>query len=96
MKNLNFTRTPLALATGLMLLAACGGGGGDGAPPPAGGGGPDVVTGTQVPTSATTSSAGAFAFANATASASDNTAEPIEVGAAVLATSETDEPDPSV
>jgi hypothetical protein len=97
MKNINFTRTPLAMATGLLLLAACGGGGDGGtAPPPAGGGGPDVVAGTQVPTSATTSSAGAFAFANATASATDNTAEPIEVGAAVLATSETDEPDPSV
>ena len=95
-KNLNFARTPLALATGLLLLAACGGGGDGGSTPPPSGGGGDVVAGTQVPTSATTSSAGAFTFANATASATDNTAEPLEVGGAVLATSETDEPDPSV
>jgi hypothetical protein len=55
-----------------------------------------TVGGTDVPTSATTSSAGAIAFTKATVASSSDTAEPIVVGNVVLASSDTDEPDPSV
>jgi hypothetical protein len=89
MKTLTFSRTPLGLAAGVLLLAACGGGGGGGNNDP-------LVSGTDVPTSATTSSAGAFAFGQSVAATSDNSAEPLVLGDAVLATSETDEPDPSI
>lgn len=74
-----------ACATGL-LLAACGGGGGDGttfAP---------VVPGSDVPLSATASSDGAFAFVASVAATRDDSGEPLVVGGAVLASSETDEP----
>jgi hypothetical protein len=49
-----------------------------------------------VPLSATTSSAGALAFVKRVAATSDNRAEPIRVGGAVLATSDTDESDPDI
>lgn len=92
--NLQIKRSHLAVVAGTLLVVACGGGGG-------GGGGDAVVTdpnvaGTAVPTSATTSSAGAFTFVNGVAASSDNTAEPLVVGDAVLASSETDEPDASI
>jgi hypothetical protein len=91
MKAITPLRAALAAAAGAVLLAACGGGGG-GAPvatdPP--------VAGTDVPASATSSSAGALAFVRSVAAASDNTAAPITVGDAVLATSDTDEPDPGI
>jgi ABC-type glycerol-3-phosphate transport system substrate-binding protein len=79
-----------ALGAGAAMLAACGGGGGSSAPVD------PVVSGTDIPVSATTSAAGAFTFVNSVASASDNTAEPLVVGDATLATSETDEPDASI
>jgi hypothetical protein len=66
--------------------------GGTSEPPPT----DPLIAGTEVPTSATTSSPGAIAFVKATAATSSDTAEPFAVGDAVLATSETDEPDPSV
>jgi hypothetical protein len=77
-----------------MLATACGGGssGGDSAvvntDPP--------VAGSEVPVSATTSSAGAMAFMKQLAATSDNNATPIVVGDAVLATSDTDEPDAGI
>lgn len=74
-----------ACATGL-LLAACGGGGGD---RPASG---PLVPGSQVPLSATASADGAFDFVASVAANHDDGAEPLVVGDAVLATSETDEP----
>lgn len=80
-----------ALGAGVALLAACGGGGGDSSTPV-----DPVVSGTDIPVSATSSAAGAFTFVNSVASASDNTAEPLVVGDATLATSETDEPDASI
>jgi hypothetical protein len=78
------------LAGTALLLVACGGGGGGSAPvdPP--------VAGSDVPLSATTSSAGALTFVKAVAASSDNTAAPLTVGDATLATSDTDEPDPSI
>lgn len=75
----------------LLLLSACGGGGGDGGINVSGN-----VPGTDIPQSATTSSAGAVAFAKAVAATKDDTASPLVVGDAVLATSETDEPDPGI
>jgi hypothetical protein len=74
---------------GALLLAGCGGGGAGTSPvldtpgPPSG-----------VPSAATTSSAGALAFVKAVAASND--AEPIPLGDAVLATSDTDEPDPGI
>ena len=57
---------------------------------------PNMMSATDVPLSATTSSAGAMEFVKRVAATSDNSAEPIRVGDAVLATSDTDEPDPGV
>ena len=83
-----FGRVAGALATGAVLLTACGGGG-DPAVPSI-----PLVTGTDIPVSATASSAGAFTFVNTLAGAADNTAEPLTVGKSILATSDTDEPSP--
>jgi hypothetical protein len=74
------------------LLSGCGGGGGGGTsavpdfPGPA----------TGVPASATTSSAGALAFVKTVAASGDDGAEPLPLGDAMLATSDTDEPDPGI
>jgi len=80
----------LGLAVAASLLSACGGGGGSPA------GADPFVSGTEVPLSATTSSSGALAFVKTVAASSDNSAEPIVVGDAVLAVSDTDEPDPGI
>ena len=90
MNTMPFSRTHLSLAVGALLLAACGGGGGSS------GSNDPLVAGTDVPASATTSSPGAFSFVSSVAASSDNTAEPLVVGDVTLATSETDEPDPSI
>jgi hypothetical protein len=74
---------------GLALLSACGGGGGGDAPPMAVQ--PPAVL-SDVPGSATASAAGAVAFVRQLAARSDDTSEPIRIGDAVLATSDTDEP----
>ncbi|MRD49424.1 hypothetical protein [Caenimonas koreensis] len=94
MSQLPFRRALVPAAVAALLVAACGGGGG-------GGSGVTPVTdpnvsGTDVPTSATASSAGALAFVKIVAASPNNTAEPIRVGDATLATSETEEPDPGV
>ena len=55
------------------------------------------VLGTDIPLSATTSSAGASSFvAGVAAGGGNDTAEPLVVGNAELTISETDEPDTSV
>jgi hypothetical protein len=92
MKHVN-AKQIMTIAAAAMLATACGGGsGGDTAvvntDPP--------VAGTEVPVSATTSSAGAMAFMKSLAATSDNTANPIVVGDAVLATSDTDEPEAGI
>ena len=69
-------------------LAACGGD--DDAAPVAA---DPFVPGTQVNVSATQTADGAFAFANAGVTP-DNTGEPLLLGDAALAKSETDEPKP--
>lgn len=78
----------LAIACAL-LLAACGGGGGDvtaATDPPA--------SGSDVPASAGQSAAGAFEFVQGVAASASETEEPLRLGEAPLATSETDEPRP--
>ena len=80
-------RTGAVCAAVAMVLAACGGGGGD-SPLPA----DPFVNGTGVPLSATQSAAGAFAFVNGVAASVSETAEPLVLGDATLATSDTDEP----
>jgi len=86
------SRTWIGMAAGALLLAACGGGAGDGgaAMPPA------ADRGADIPQEATTSSAAAVAFVKTVAATSDNTSEPIRIGDATLATSDSDEPDPGV
>jgi hypothetical protein len=91
-----YSPSPLLLALGAAtaMLAACGDSSSLPAPvtPPAP---PPPIT-TEIPVSATTSSAGAFTFVNSEAGASKDTAEPLLDGDSVLASSDTDEPDPSV
>lgn len=93
MKNLSLTRTHFSMAAGTVLLAACGGGGGSApAPAPA----PAPVVTTEVPASASASSAGALAFVKGVAATSSDTAEPLLVGDATLATSDTEDADTSI
>jgi hypothetical protein len=54
------------------------------------------VSSTDVPTSATTSATGAFTFVKMVVESSADAAEPLVLGDAVLATTDTEEPDPSV
>jgi hypothetical protein len=81
----------MALTTSLgMGLSACGS---DNAPVP------QLVAGTDVPITATASSAGAAVFVKEVVATPIDTAEKaesLELGDAVLATSETDEPDGDV
>ena len=95
MKTKSWRRTAASFAASSVLLAACGGGGGTGADAAAPAAGP-LADGTDVPQSAMISSAGALAFVKRVAASSDNGAEPLRVGNAVLATSDTDEPDPGI
>lgn len=92
MKSILSALACLGVASGLLLAGCGGGGGGGGSSPVLDPGGP----GSGVPTAATTSSAAALAFVKALAATGDNSAEPIPLGDAVLATSDTDEPDPGI
>jgi ABC-type glycerol-3-phosphate transport system substrate-binding protein len=80
----------LQITAAALLLAACGGGGGGGTPTPT----DPVVGGTEVPVSATQSSQGAFTFVSSVAAAPNDSGEPLVVGDATLATSDTEEPQP--
>jgi ABC-type phosphate transport system substrate-binding protein len=87
-------RTPLAVCAVMLGLAACG----DGSSLPSTGSPPTATTdplipGTDVPTSATTSAAGATAMV---VESSAETAEPLQLGEVVLATTDTEEPDASI
>lgn len=53
---------------------------------------PATTSASEIPMSASTSAASAMSFVNMMASSQNDSAEPLAVGAAVLATSETDEP----
>lgn len=88
MKPMNLFRARLGgLVAVAVVVTACGSGSGDDGTvnPP--------VAGSDVPSSATSSSAGATAFVRGLTAAADNTASPINVGDAVLATSDTTEPE---
>ena len=93
----------LAASASALVLAACGGGSDDNsvaANPGAGANTPPVIVppvnpnvpNTGVLLTATQTASGAFAFTNTTASTQDDTGDPIVVGDATLATSDTDEP----
>lgn len=81
------------LGASSVLLASCGGGGGEvlspapaPAPAPAG---PTLVSGTDVPVAATQDAAAAFDFVAGVAATQGDRAEPLVLGDASLATSET-------
>ncbi len=87
MKKLTRTAQALIALGSTALLMACGGGGGS--TPPA----DPPVAGTDVPTSATTSSTAATDFVKTVVAKGDANADTaLTVGDVVLATSETDEP----
>ena len=69
------------------LLTACGGGGGYSGPPA-----PTNVSGTDVPTSATQDPEAAYSFVAGIAATKDETAEPLAVGDATLAVSDSTDP----
>jgi len=80
------------IASGAALLAACGGGGGGSeamAPAP-----PPTVAGTDVPVSATQDPKAAFDFVASVAATKSENTDPLIVGDATLATTDTDEPQP--
>jgi hypothetical protein len=80
------------IAVSAALVTACGGGGGGNsmpAPPP-----PANVSGSDVPVSATQDPNAAFQFVSSLSAKSSDGTDPITVGDATLATSETDEPAP--
>ncbi len=86
-------RSYILTLSAAVLLAACGSGN-DYADPPAPPPAPTdpPVAGTMVPTSATTSSEGATTFVRTTSAAAVDSDEPLVLGDAVLASSDTTEP----
>lgn len=85
------TRHLLGVTAAVALLAACGGGGGDDAPPMVTAPAPRA---SEIPLSAQQSAAGAFDFVASVAATRDDGAEPLFLGDATLAVSDTDEPRP--
>ena len=77
----------IAASTALVLVA-CGGGGGGGDAVP----GDPLISGTDIPASAAASSDGARAFVASLVAAPTDAAEPLTVGDAVLASSDSAEP----
>lgn len=77
------------IAVACAFVAACGGGGGGPASPPVAN-----APGSEVPLSATQDPAAAYSFVASIAATGSESAEPLVVGDAQLATSETDEPQP--
>ena len=92
MRKIPFHRTLVPAGVAALLLAACGGGGDSGVKAVT----DPNVTGTDVPTSATASSAAAFAFVKIVAASPNDSAEPIRVGDLTLANSDTAEPEAGV
>ena len=75
---------PAAVAMG--LLVACGGGGGDGAPVT------QYVPGTDLPVGVEARVGDVIAFSKAQIADTSDSRDPVLIGDAVLATSESDEP----
>lgn len=85
----------LAASAGALLLAACGSGGDSGSAS----GGTASGSGSEIPLSATSSSAGAFSFVESlVAAGGSETAEPLQLGGddVSLGSSDTEDADPSV
>ena len=78
----------IAASTALVLVACGGGGGGGGDAVP----GDALISGTDIPASAAASSDGARAFVASLVAAPTDAAEPLTVGDAVLASSDSAEP----
>jgi hypothetical protein len=88
-------RAWLATTAGALLLAACGSGGDSGNAS----GGTASGNGSDIPVSATSSSAGAFSFVDSlVAAGGSETAEPLQLGGddVSLGSSDTEDADPSV
>lgn len=79
----------LAAATLVGVLVACGGGGGTGTPEAQA---DALVPGSEVPVGATTSADGALSFTQSVAAVARDSSEPLVLGDAVLASSDTAEP----
>jgi len=77
-------------AAAAALLAACGGGGGGNPAAPT----VTLQPGSDVPQSAASSISGVIAFLQSLIAGTSETSEPITIGDATLATSETAEPEP--
>lgn len=77
------------IAVSCALLAACGGGGEGPATPPVAN-----APGSEVPLSATQDPGAAYSFVASVAASSSESAEPLVVGDAQLATIDTEEPQP--
>jgi hypothetical protein len=88
MKTISLKLKASLLALTAVIVTACGGGSGTTVEP--------VVAGTDVPVTATETTAAVISFANLSVSKGTDGDEPLQVGEAALASSETDEPDPSV
>jgi hypothetical protein len=85
------TKTVVMASLAAAVLGACGGGGGGGgddAPPPVA-----VVPGSDVPQSAAQSADAAFQFVSDVAG-HDEASDPVQVGDATLATTDTEEAKP--
>ncbi len=91
MNILRMLRPVLLLSVSSAVLSACAGGNGS-----VGSSVDPFVAGTDVLTSATTTSTAVLPFALSVTSVGNDSAEPVSVGDTTLATSETDEPDSSV
>jgi uncharacterized lipoprotein YbaY len=87
MKLTHLGKISLSAAAISILLAGC-----SSDSPPA----PTLVANTDVPITATTSSTGVISFSNTIVAATSETADPLVLGDAELAVSETDEPDASI
>ncbi len=96
MTHFHNARTGLALCALAVAMVACGDSGSVHEPvagtPPA----PAPAPLSDIPASATASSAGAFTFIKSVVESSAETNEPLTTADEVLAVSDTDEPDPSV
>jgi hypothetical protein len=84
-------KTLCTITASAALLAACGGSGGGAVLPT---GGPANAPGSDVPLAATQNPDAAFDFVASVAAMSSDSSEPLAVGDATLATTDTDDPKP--
>jgi hypothetical protein len=83
----HFHKSSATVLAAILLLSACGGGGSDESPPAIA-----LVSGSEVPVSATESAAGTTAFVAQQVVATSDSADPVVLGSAVLATDDSAEP----